>query len=381
MAGLYLHIPYCSQRCIYCDFYFVTTKRVHTSFIHAMKAELALYAHEYATLEPIESIYFGGGTPSRLHAEEVEELMACIRDLYDISALQEVTFEMNPEDVSPSYLRSIAAAGVDRISLGVQSFFDSDLQFLSRVHDAARAREAIEMIQDSSIRNLSVDLIFAIPDQDMEYWAANLEIACDYDISHISTYGLTIEEKTVLHKQVENGQVVPVTDDDHAQRFLFTMDFMRDRGYEHYEISSFARPGARSIHNHRYWSHTNYIGCGPSAHSFWWKGLPARRWENVRNLKSYEALLSGRSRPIDAQESLSLDVLAREYIMLRLRTSDGLDLAILEDRYGVDLLTDKVDELAALEEASYIEPIRNQVVTLTDSGKTICNSIIERLLP
>lgn len=380
MAGLYLHIPYCSQRCVYCDFYFVTTRKVHTPFIEAMTTELELYASEYAARESIESVYFGGGTPSKLLPDEIHSLMASIRNFYTLDEVQEITFEMNPEDVTESYVRDLHQLGIDRISLGVQSFFDSDLEFLSRAHDAATARQAIEIIQKSPIENLSIDLIFALPGQDMEYWAANLEIARDFEIPHLSTYGLTIEERTPLYKQVQNGLITPISDEDHANRFLFTMDFLRDQGYEHYEISSFASPGHRSVHNHRYWSHTNYIGLGPSAHSFWWKGLPARRWENVKNLKSYEALLSGHTRPIDAQEALSLDVLAREYIMLRLRTSDGLDLNILEDRYGVDLLTDHLDELAMLEESSFILPIRNQIVTLTDSGKTICNSVIEKLL-
>ena len=358
----------------------MTTRKVHTPFIQAIKTELELYASEYAKKEPIESIYFGGGTPSRLLVEEVDSILGAVHAFYDTTSLTEVTFEMNPEDVTAEYLDALARLGVDRISLGVQSFFDSDLKFLSRVHDAAGARHAIELIQKSKIEKYSIDLIFGLPGQDMEYWAANLQIARDYEIPHISTYGLTIEEKTPLHKQVQNGLVTPISDDDHAQRFLFTMDFLREHGYEHYEISSFALPGARSFHNHRYWSHTNYIGCGPSAHSFWWKGLPARRWENVRNLKSYEALLAGHTRPTDEQESLSLDVLAREYIMLRLRTSDGLDLNILEDKYGADLLVERVDMLAQLEENAYIDPIRNQIVTLTDKGKTVCNSVIEKLM-
>lgn len=345
-----------------------------------MCSELELYALEYASRESIESIYFGGGTPSLLLPDEVDTLMAKIREDYDLCDLREVTFEMNPEDVTESYVQHLHHAGINRISLGVQSFFDSDLKFLSRVHDAARARNAIHIIQRSDINNLSIDLIFGLPEQDMEYWAANLEIARDLEVPHLSTYGLTIEEKTPLYKQVQRGLVTPISEDDHSQRFLFTMDFLREQGYEHYEISSFSLSGHRSFHNHRYWSHTNYIGCGPSAHSFWWKGLPARRWENIRNLKTYEALLSNYTRPIESQEALSLDVLAREYIMLRLRTSDGLDLNILEERYGVDLLIDHVDELAMLEESSFIKPIRNQIVTLTDSGKTICNSVIEKLL-
>ncbi len=195
------------------------------------------------------------------------------------------------------------------------------------------------------------------------------------------TYSLTVEERTPLWKQVQLGRIEPVDGDVHTERFRFAIDYLMQAGYEHYEISSFALEGYRSIHNHRYWTHHNYIGCGPSAHSFWWRGLPARRWSNVRNLNRYQAFLAGHTRPIEVQEELSLDVLAREYVMLRLRTSDGLDLDVLENRYGVDLLLDRIDELAFLEESNFIEPIRNQIVRLTELGKTVCDSVTERLMP
>ncbi|MDX1548867.1 MAG: coproporphyrinogen III oxidase family protein, partial [Rhodothermales bacterium] len=203
------------------------------------------------------------------------------------------------------------------------------------------------------------------------------------EIPHLSTYGLTIEERTPLAKQVARGRVAPADDDAVADRYQFTMDYLRAHGYEHYEISSFALPGRRAVHNQRYWEHANYLGLGPSAHAFWWKDLPsplAVRWANVRNLKRYEALVRQGHAPLEFREPLSYDQLADEYIMLRLRTADGLDLDVLEDRYGADLLFEKIDALAVLEQERLIEPIRNSRVRLTDRGRHVCDAVTQKLL-
>jgi len=381
LAGIYFHIPFCSRRCVYCDFYFVTTRKVHTQFVEAIRREIELYADEYAPYEPIQSVYFGGGTPSLLLIDEVERILSSVHEHFDTSQVEEITFEANPEDITIEYLRDLKSLGIDRLSLGIQSFFDSDLSFLGRCHDAESARSAVDLSEKAGFEKRSIDLIFGLPEQAEEYWAANLEITSKMGIPHISTYGLTIEERTPLKKQVELGNVIPADDDTHTSRFQQAMQYLQNAGYDHYEISSFAMPGHRSIHNHRYWSHVNYLGFGPSAHSFWWRGLPARRWANVRNLNKYQAFLGKPIRPIEEQEGVSLDSLAREYIMLRLRTSDGLNLDILESRYGVDLLSDNLDELASLESSELIKPIRNQQIVLSDLGKTVCNLVTRRLLP
>lgn len=380
MAGLYLHIPFCSQRCIYCDFYFVTTEKSHAGFVRAMQAELEHYAATYAKQEPVETIYFGGGTPSLLLLDELYLILDTIHQRFDTSHVRETTLELNPEDVDIDYLRGLRTLGIDRLSIGIQSFFADDLAFMNRSHTAEQAEAIIDLARRAGFDNFSVDLIFGLPEQPEEYWAANLEKAVRLDVPHLSTYSLTIEARTVLHKQVQRGLVVPTPDDVLADRYRFTMDYLRARGYEHYEISSFAQPGRRAIHNANYWSHTNYIGFGPSAHSFWWKGLPARRWANERNLRRYEALLATRQLPLESQEALGLDDLANEYILLRLRTGDGLDLAHLERRYGADLLDEKADELAQLEEDGLIEPVRNGLVRLSDEGKLLCDAVTSKLL-
>jgi len=380
LAGLYLHIPFCSQRCTYCDFYFVTTQKAHTPFVQALIAELEHYALTYGKAEPIETIYFGGGTPSLLHLDELTRILDTIHQHYDTSAIREVTLEINPDDATADYLTGLRVLGINRLSIGIQSFYDNDLRFMNRGHTAEQAAAVIPMARRAGFDNFSVDLIFGLPDQPEEYWAANLQKAIQQDVPHLSTYGLTIEARTVLHKQVERGLVTPLDDETSAERYQFTMDYLRENGYDHYEISSFARPGVRAQHNQIYWDHANYLGFGPSAHSLWWKGLPANRWANVRNLRRYEELIRQRQLPLDFKEDLDLFTLANEYILLRLRTSDGLDLDHLEKRYGVDLLFDRVDELANLELDALIEPIRNHRVKLTDRGKTVCDAVTELLL-
>ena len=367
---------------MYCDFYFVTTQKTHASFVQALCAEIEHYALTYGH-EPIETIYFGGGTPSLLHLDELHRILQTIHEHYDTSGLHEVTLEINPDDANLDYLRGLRALGVDRLSIGIQSFFAPDLAFMNRSHSVAQAEDVVPLARQAGFDNFSVDLIFGLPDQPEEYWAANLAKVINMEVPHLSTYSLTIEERTPLHKKVQNGLVFPTDDETMARRFQFTMDHLRKHGYEHYEISSFAKPGHRAIHNQHYWNHTNYLGFGPSAHSFWWKSLPSPvgvRWANVRNLKRYEALMRQRQAPIEFREQLAYDQMADEHIMLRLRTEEGLNLDELEDKYGADLLFEKIDELASLEALGYIEPIRNSRIRLTDQGKRLCDAVTEKLL-
>lgn len=382
MAGLYLHIPFCSQRCVYCDFYFVTTSRNTGAFVEAMRTEIEAYGRSGQWDAPLRTLYLGGGTPSLLPLDETARLIEAVHQHFDTGALEEVTVEVNPEDATTDYLGGLRALGVTRLSLGVQSFFDDDLRAMNRVHDARQAEAAIEAIQRTGFDSYSVDLIFGIPGQPPEYWMANLERAARLGVPHLSTYGLTIEERTPLFKMVELGRVTPQPDEALRERFLDTMEYLAHQGYTHYEVSSFALPGARSRHNQLYWNHADYLGLGPSAHSFRRESTSrARRWSNVRNLKQYEALLRQGRLPLDTSEALTLDDLAEEFVLLRLRLlEDGLDLGVLEERYGVDLLTDKLDELAELERRGLVT-FRNQLVRLTREGAVVADAVTSRLLP
>jgi oxygen-independent coproporphyrinogen-3 oxidase len=381
LAGLYLHIPFCTQRCIYCDFYFVTTSRDARPFVDAMLVEIEAYGREYGAREPLETLYLGGGTPSLVPIDEMARLFEGVARHFDLSAVEEVTVEVNPENATLDYLTGLKSLGVTRLSLGVQSFFDEDLRFMNRVHGAAEAERAVDTIRRVGFDTFTVDLIFGLPDQPAEHWMANLEKAARLEVPHLSTYSLTVEERTPLANQVARGVVQPASDEAVRERFLDTMDYLRHHGYEHYEVSSFAQPGARSRHNQLYWRHGNYLGLGPSAHSFWRKTRSlAGRWANVRNLRRYQALLQQGQRPIDWEERLGVDDLADEYVLLRLRMlDDGLDLDVLEEQYGVDLLVEKIDELAELEAAGLVQ-MRNGVVRLTDEGVLVCDAVTAKLI-
>lgn len=379
MAGLYVHVPFCDQRCSYCDFYFVTTQRDTGAFVRALETEIEAYGREFGPKEPIETLYFGGGTPSLLSLEDVAHIIAAVEAHFDTSALAEVTLEMNPEDAAPDTLRGLKALGVTRLSLGVQSFFDEDLQFMNRAHDAVTAERAVEAVA-GMFDAFSVDLIFGRPEQPFEYWGANLEKAVRLGAPHLSCYSLTVEERTPLAKQVTRGLVVPEPDETMRERFLFTHEYLTARGFSHYEVSSYAKPGSESRHNTAYWEHTNYLGFGPSAHAFWRKTRSiAHRWSNVRHLARYQALLAAHELPLEDRETLGADALADEAILLGLRRLDiGLDLGRLRRDYGVDLLVDKRAEVAALDRAGLITAASDRV-RLTPEGAAVADAVAVKL--
>lgn len=379
MAGLYFHIPFCQQRCIYCDFYFVTTQKSHAGFIAALKREIEHYAYHFAEREPIQTIYFGGGTPSQLLLDEWFDVMDSVQRHFNAADVQEVTAEVNPGDVDLRYLRELRRLGINRLSIGIQSFFETDLKALNRSHSAEDAEEILHLAREAGFDNFSIDLIFGIPDQPFEYWGANLEKASRLGVPHVSTYSLTVEEGTPLAKEVGRGLITPTPDEDVRELYDFTMRYLRGHGYEHYEISSFALPGMRSQHNESYWNHANYLGFGPSAHSFWWKGLPASRWANIRNLPRYEALMQQGMPPLDDRESLMLDRLANEHIMLRIRTSEGIDAVGLNERYGADILFERQEEIDDLAKQGLIS-VGADHIRLTDAGRHVADAVTARLL-
>lgn len=384
MAGLYIHVPFCSQRCVYCDFYFTTTRRDEAAFARALAVEAEILGREYRDRAPLRTVYLGGGTPSLLSPDALARIFQAAHDHFDTSAVEEVTVEANPEDVAgpdgSAWLRAARDLGVTRLSLGVQSFFDEDLAFMNRAHDAAQAEAGVEAAV-AELGNVSVDLIFGVPDQPFEHWGANLEKALRLGAAHLSTYSLTVEERTPLFKRVQLGSVVPEGDEALRERYLFTHRYLEERGFEHYEVSSFARPGRRSRHNEGYWTHQTVIGLGPSAHSFW-RETRSRgwRWADVANLNRWQALLLGGERPLDWREQISADELADEAVLLGLRRLvDGLDLDVLERDYGVDLLGEKAAALAALEGAGLIETTPRRV-RLTPEGAAVADAVALRLV-
>ena len=380
MAGLYIHVPFCRQRCVYCDFYFVTGQRDHSTYVETLSTELHQIADE-GFCEPLQTIYLGGGTPSRLAGRDIDALLTAARNAFGASDVTEITMELNPEDVTAAYLRTLKATGINRVSLGIQSFFDDELRFMNRSHDAAQSASALALVAAASLHSYSVDLIFGLPQQSPARWAATLERLATFDPPHISTYALTVEANTPLHKQVSRGLVAPAQDSTVALLYQMTMDSLRSHGWEHYEISSFCKPSHRALHNRRYWTHANYLGAGPSAHSFWWNGpSAAHRWRNVRSLPRYLSLIRNCKSAADYRETLTLKKLGVERIMLGLRTAEGIPLSLLQDRYGIDLLTLSGAVIHTLVQAGFLLHT-NGCLRLTDQGKHVCDRVTTQLLP
>ena len=344
-----------------------------------MATEIEAYGREYRDRAPLATLYVGGGTPSLLPLDELAEILDAVHAHFDTSRLAELTVEANPEDVTPEWARAVRSMGATRVSLGVQSFFDDDLAFMTRNHtgdEAAAAVEALAAVFDS----FSVDLIFGVPQQPFEIWGANLERAVRLGAPHISAYSLTVEPKTPLQRQVELGTVLPADDDEMRERFVFTSRYLAERGLAHYEVSSFARPGHESRHNSLYWDHSDVLAVGPAAHSFV-RDTRSRawRWHNVAHLGRWQGLLGAGHLPVDTRERLDADTLADEAVLLGLRRLDtGLDLDRLARDYGLDLLADKAAELAALERAGLlrVEPPR---VRLTLAGAAVADAVAVRL--
>ena len=387
MASLYVHVPFCSQRCVYCDYAFTTTGRDVPGFVRALGVEAEAVGREVRRGGPpvaLETVYVGGGTPSLLPLPALAEVLGLAHRHFDTTGVAEVTVEVNPEDVAGAdgltYLRGMRALGVTRVSLGVQSFFDADLAFMNRAHDGRQAEAGVKAVADV-FDNFSVDLIFGIPGQPLEHWGANLEKAIRLGAPHLAAYSLTVEERTPLSKLVALGRVVPAGDEALRERYLFTHRYLTERGFEHYELSTFGRPGVRSRHNEGYWTHRDVIGLGPSAHSFWRETRSrAARWGNVPAVGRWQGLLESGALPVEMRESLGADALADEAVMLGLRRLvDGLDLDRLERDYGVDLLTDKRAELAALEGAGLVE-VTPRRVRLTPEGATVSDAVALKLV-
>ena len=375
MAAVYIHIPFCAQRCVYCDFYFVTANKGHTGYVNALCTEVESCPYDDA----IETIYVGGGTPSRLEIGHIGRILAAVYNRFECSRLREVTVELNPEDSDDEYLSGLRALGVNRLSLGIQSFFEDDLRFMNRSHGPEEAMSALHAIRDAGFDNFTVDLIFGLPGQSIRQWDENLKRVVHFQVPHVSTYGLTIEKRTPLYKRVALGLVKPESEDIMADKFLSAMVYLHGEGYEHYEISSFARPGFRSAHNQLYWNHVDYLGFGPSAHSFRWNAGGARRWSNVRSLRKYLRCIEHGESPVAEKEALSPRALALERIMLSIRTNDGLDLNLLRSRYGMDLASEKHIDLSALESKGFVEWVNPDRLRLTDRGRLVCDAVTARI--
>ena len=373
MAGIYIHIPFCKKLCFYCDFYHLISTDDNSPFINALLMEASL-RQDYLENETVSTIYFGGGTPSSFSITELGTILNEIKKLFRVEESCEVTIELNPDDINLTYMAGLKELNFNRISLGIQSWRDSDLKMLNRRHDSARAAQALKETFDAGFENVSIDLIYGIPGMSAQEWALNLDQAFSYDIKHLSAYHLTLEPGTVFGKMLEKGLIAEIDEDESNMLFNILIEKAEAAGFIHYEISNFAKPGYLSIHNSNYWKQVNYLGLGPSAHSF--NGY-SRQW-NVRDVKGYiKSINSGKS--FFEKEELDTKARFNEYIMTSLRTMWGIDLEYIERTFEKEGYDYVINLAGKFKDYGMMIQNKNNLV-LTNQGKMISDNIISEFM-
>lgn len=332
MAGIYLHIPFCKTRCIYCDFYSTTHSELKDRYVSALCRELEMRS-DYLRGENVETIYFGGGTPSQLEEKDFCRIFDTIREVYGLEHCKEITLEANPDDLSAEYLQMLSSQPFNRLSMGIQTFDEPTLKLLKRRHTAKQALEAVAKCREAGFRNISVDLIYGLPGETEERWKYDLQQAISLHAEHISAYHLTYEEGTPIYKMLEKEQIKEVDEDSSVRFFTLLMDTLQEAGYEHYEISNFCHPGKQSCHNTSYWQGISYLGCGPSAHSF---NGESREW-NIASIHKYMEAIEKGNRNFET-EVRDLTTAYNELIITSIRTKWGIPLQKLEQDYGLEFL-------------------------------------------
>lgn len=368
MAGIYIHIPFCKQACHYCDFHFSTSLDLVKPITAAIAKEITMQK-DYLGGDRIDTIYFGGGTPSLLGKEEIALIIDTLGKNYNINPAAEVTLEANPDDLGKQKLEELGSAGINRLSIGIQSFRDDTLTFFNRAHNSGEAVRSINDARAAGFNNISIDLIYGVPGQDDASWKKGLDEALTFKPEHISAYSLTIEERTVFGKWRQVNKLTPMDEDLVAEQFEILMNTLTAYGYDHYEISNFSLPGYHSRHNSSYWNGTKYLGVGPSAHSY--DGLS--RQFNVSNNAIYAKKIEAGEIPSEREVLTVVDKI-NEYFLIGLRTSQGCDLEFLSKEYGFRLSERQrgyVDELIALGKVV----LDGSWLKLTNKGKLLADKI------
>ncbi|MFP7657566.1 radical SAM family heme chaperone HemW [Chryseobacterium proteolyticum] len=335
---IYIHIPFCKQKCSYCNFHFSTSLQSKDEVLSAIKKELFLRKDELHNTT-LQSLYFGGGTPSILSGDEINSIVDEVLKYYSFEKDVEITLEANPDDLDKTFLRDLSKSPVNRLSIGTQSFFDDDLRLMNRAHNASQAEDSIKRAQDFGFENLSIDLIYGSPTSNLEIWKENLNKTIALDVPHISSYALTVEPKTALNDWILKGKVATPKEEEQNREFYYLSDFLKDNGFDHYEVSNFAKPGFYSRHNSSYWKYKEYLGLGPSAHSY--NGADVRSW-NVANNQLYVKKLNSNSLAKET-EILSQEDQFNEMIMIGLRTIWGVDLDKLKNKFSPEIV-EKFDQ-------------------------------------
>lgn len=369
LPGLYIHIPFCASKCPYCSFYSITQTDEIDEYLEAVSLEMSMRAAEDDGR--FDSIYIGGGTPSLLSPEHIEKLLSCIRKTFFISSSAEITMEANPSDINHDYLDSAKNAGINRLNIGVQSFNDDILRWMGRRHTSEQAVAAIKASEKAGFGNIGIDLMYALPGQDMLTWKKSLQTAIDFNLHHLSCYQLNIASETIMESWLKNGDISMPDEETQRDFFLETSDFLAHAGYVHYEVSNFAHDESlMSRHNCKYWDHTRYTGIGAAAHSF---NGSSRFW-NHSSVDLYISNIRAGIRPVAASEVLSADQLRLEKLFLSLRTRRGLDMKDFENRYSGGHWESRREILEKLEKEGIIE-INDGFLKPTTMGLALADSL------
>lgn len=370
MAGIYIHVPFCKQACHYCNFYFSTSLGNKDRYIQALLKEIEL-SKDYLAGEAVETIYLGGGTPSLLTVADIQQIVEQLARYHSIINLKEFTLEANPDDLTNekvTSLQKLKPLGFNRFSIGIQSFFDDDLKYMNRAHNATEALTVVKRVQDAGFDKVTIDLIYGTPTMNDERWLQNLNTAFSLDVPHISSYALTVEDKTGLERKIAKGEYKPVEEEQSARQFKILMQQMKANGYEQYEISNFAKPGRYAVHNTNYWCGKKYLGLGPSAHSF---NGTSRRWNVANNINYINSIAAGSI--MFEEEMLTPAQQVNERIMTALRTQWGLPILDLGVR-NADLIQ---NSLKGINPTHY--NLAEGVLKLTEEGKLFADAIAAEL--
>jgi oxygen-independent coproporphyrinogen-3 oxidase len=370
VAGIYLHIPFCKQACHYCDFHFSTSLKRKSEMIQAIADELMLRKNEIS--ETVETIYFGGGTPSLLTIVEIQFLVNTIQENFEVTELPEITLEANPDDLTEEKILELADSPINRLSIGIQSFFEDDLKFMNRSHSASESKDCLS-VASRYFENITIDLIYGVPNMSIEKWKENLKITFDFGVNHISSYALTVEPKTALDVFIKSGKFPPLDEQLASDHFDILVEETKKNGLVHYEISNFGKPNYYSKHNTSYWQGKQYLGVGPSAHSF--KGKE-RSW-NVSNNAKYIKSIQDKILPREV-EILSINDQFNEYVMTGLRTIWGVSLDKVEQEYGETYKIHLINGVEGYERMGLLE-INNNIVIATQKGKFLVDGIASEL--
>ena len=371
MAGIYIHIPFCKQKCSYCDFHFSTNLQHKSNLIQAINKELEIRKDEISA--PLETIYFGGGTPSILSEIELESIFETIYKNYSTKNLKEITLETNPDDLNKEKLNFLKSTPINRFSIGVQSFFEEDLKLMNRAHNAQVAETSIKLAQDFGFENITIDLIYGSTTTTNEMWKQNLQKAIALNVPHISSYALTVEEKTILDHQIKKGITKPVDEDHQNEQFQLLVDTLTSNDFIQYEISNFGKEDYFSLHNSNYWKGIHYLGIGPSAHSYNGK---TRAW-NIANNSKYIQTINENKLPQEIEVLNEVEQF-NEMIMIGLRTIYGIDLDRINSEFSQPLVNSFYQELNQLINENLVEKKENRII-LKPEAKFFADGIASRL--